>query len=297
MIIVKVKKSLITTEGRINLEVNLEIEEGEFATLFGASGAGKTTILRMIAGLTDPQEGLIQIGDEVWFDSQRRINLPPQKRKVGFVFQEQNLFPHMTVRENLEFALSDKKNMALIDELLAMAHLKELANQRPPVLSVGQKQRVALIRAMVRNPKIFLLDEPLSSLDIGMRAKLQDEIINLYKRFKITTIFVSHDLSEVFKLSQRVFLLEGGRIKKSGAPSEIFARHQVSGKFKFTGEIIEIKKDSLVNILTIQIGNHLTKVVATDEEIQNLQAGDRIMVAAKAFNPIILKYPSAKQDG
>src|SRR3989338_523850 len=192
MIKIKAKKNLLTSQGPVDLQVDFEFPYGELVTLFGPSGSGKTTILRMISGLTTPQEGFIQIDDEVWFDSERGINWPVQKRKIGFVFQDYNLFPHMTVWENLRFALRDKKDEGLIAEFLEIAHLKELRNRKPGSLSGGEKQRVALIRALLNKPKIFLLDEPLSALDLGLRLKLQDEILEISRRFKIPTIFVTH---------------------------------------------------------------------------------------------------------
>ena len=290
MIRVNVSKKLLTSDGLLDLQVDFEVEKGEFAALFGRSGTGKTTILRMIAGLTEPDHGFISIDGEVWFDRAKKINVPARKRQVGFVFQDYSLFPQMTVRKNLEFALCDRRDKGMIDELLDMVHLKEFQDRSPEHLSGGQKQRVALARAVLRKPKIFLLDEPLSALDVDMRLNLQDEILKIYKRFATTTLFVSHDLSEVFKLSSRVFVLEKGEIVKSGKPVEVFVESQISGKFKFVGQVLEICKEGVMNILTIQIGNNLTKVVATDCEIQDIYVGDKIIVAAKAFNPLILKY-------
>ena len=289
MIRVQVKKKLHASQGILSLDVDFELTGGELITLFGESGAGKTTILRMIAGLTQPEEGLIEVDGDVWFNSRKGINWPAQKRKAGFVFQECNLFPHMTVEENLRFAVPCN-DFELMDELLEVMHLTEFKNHRPQHLSGGQKQRVALIRALLRQPKIFLLDEPLSSLDLELRLRLQDEILELYKRFQIPTIFVSHDLSEVFKLSSRILLLENGKIKKSGHPEGFFAGQMISGKFKFVGTILDIKEEEFIFIVTVQIGNHLTKVVATKEEIKNMRLGDKVMIAAKAFNPIILKH-------
>ena len=145
--------------------------------------------------------------------------------------------------------------------------LKGLEDQKPDKISGGQKQRVALIRALINQPKILLLDEPLSDLDIRARLNLQDEIIKVYQKTKITTILVSHDLSEVFKLSKKIFVIDHGKIMRSGSPQEVFVNHDLSGKFRFTGEIIEIHKDGVLNILTLSMGNNVTKVVATDEEI------------------------------
>jgi molybdate transport system ATP-binding protein len=133
------------------------------------------------------------------------------------------------------------------------------------------------------------LDEPLAALDAAMRSHLQDEIIRLYRKANITTIFVTHDIPEVFKLAEKVFVLSDGKITRSGPAQEVFCAHQISGKFKFPGEILEIHKDQGVNILTILVGNNIVKVVATDIEIQGLSVGSKIVVVSKAFNPIILK--------
>ena len=289
MIKVRAQKSLITSQGPIRLDVDFQIPDQEWITLFGPSGAGKTTILRMIAGLTDPQEGFIQVDDEVWFDSAKGINKPTQQRQISFVSQDYNLFPNMTVRENLKYALKDKKDESLVDEFLQMVHLAELQNRKPDTLSGGQKQRVALIRALLRRPKIFLLDEPLSSLDLDLRLKLQDEILTMYNRFKIPTIFVTHDLSEIFKMSHQIIVLEQGTVVRSGKPGEIFGEDTLSGKFKFVGHILALEKEDFIYIVTVQIGNNLTKVVATEEEASDWRVGDRVLVVAKAFNPIIMK--------
>ena len=288
MITVRVKKKLLSADGPIGLDVDVQIKGHEIVTLFGPSGAGKTSILRMVAGLIDPDEGYIEVNGEVWFDSKNRINKPVQQRQISFVFQDQNLFPHMTVEENLRYALQDKKDEHLIADFLKMVDLLALKGQRPHLLSFGQRQRVALIRALVRKPKIFLLDEPLSSLDVPLRLKLQDDILALHRKFEVPTIFVTHDLSETFKLSHQIFFLEQGKVTKSGKPGEIFG-DSLSGKFKFIGSILELEKEGFLYIVTIQIGHNLTKVVATEDEAQGMGVGDRVIVSSKAFNPIILK--------
>lgn len=289
MLRLDVTKRLMTAEGLLDLHVELDLKKGEFVTIYGPSGAGKTTILRMIAGLINPDEGFIEVDGQVWFDSSKGINLPARKRRTGFVFQEYSLFPNMTVRENLEYALDNKKKISLIDEFLKVVTMTELQYRKPDQLSGGQRQRVALIRALLREPNIYLLDEPLAALDGQMRLHLQDEIIRLYRKLSITTIFVSHDIPEVFKLAGKIFVLSNGRVVKSGSPGEIFSGNQMSGKFKFPGEIINICKDEGINIVTILIGNNSVKVVATNDEIQDLSIGSKIIVASKAFNPIIVK--------
>ena len=288
MIKIRVKKVMQTPEGECRLDVDLSFNSGEFVTIFGESGAGKTTLLRLIAGLTEPEEGYIEIDGKVWFDSQKKISLPIQQRNIGFVFQEYSLFPNMTIRENLRYALLDKNNGPLIDEWLEILNLKGLEGQKPDHLSGGQKQRVALARALISDPKILLLDEPLCALDINLRLQLQDEIVRIYQKTKTTTILVSHDLLEVFKLSGKIFVIDKGRVIRTGSPQEIFVNNNLSGKFKFVGEILEINKDGVVNILTVRIGNNITEVVATDEEIVRLKIGSKILVATKAFNPLIL---------
>ena len=289
MIKLQFKKEMHATQGKEWLDVDLNIAKGEFVAFFGESGAGKTTLLRILAGLDQPQEGYIEVDGEIWFDSLHTIDRPTQQRKTGFIFQENNLFPHMTVRENLEYACGDKKDRRVIEEWIAVMGLKGLEDQRPDKISGGQKQRVVLIRALINQPKILLLDEPLSNLDIRSRLNLQDEIIKVYQKTKITTILVSHDLSEVFKLSKKIFVLDHGKIIRSGCPLDVFVNNDLSGKFKFSGEIMEIQKDGVLNILTLSIGNNLTKVVATDEEIEGLSIGSKVIVSAKAFNPLILK--------
>jgi molybdate transport system ATP-binding protein len=288
MIKLDIKKQLLAADGNIELNINLQIAEQDFVTLYGKSGAGKTTTLRILAGLTDPDGGQIQVGDEIWFDSKKGINLPPQNRRIGFVFQDYALFPNMTVRKNLAYALGSHRDAGIVDTLLEMVDLKNLAERKPDTLSGGQRQRVALARALVRRPKILLLDEPLSALDMEMRLKLQDEILNLHKQFDMTTILVSHTLTEIFRLSHRVVVIDRGKIIKSGKPADVFIERKLSGKYKFEGEILEMQKDDVVHILTLSIGNNVVKVIATDDEARGLRIGDKVIISSKAFNPILM---------
>ncbi len=289
MLKVNLTKKLMTAQGPLDLRVDFCVEKGEFATLYGPSGAGKTTILRMIAGLVQPDAGSIEVDGYVWFDSTKGINIPARKRRTGFVFQEYSLFPNMTIRENLEYALDEKNKTSRIDEFLDIVSLSGLQHRKPDQLSAGQKQRVALIRALLREPHVYLLDEPLSALDVDMRLRLQNEIIRLYRTSGSTTVFVSHDIPEVFKLAGKVFVLHEGKIIKSGSAAEIF---EISGEFKFPGEIIEIHKDQGVYVLTVLVGNNAVKVVASNEEMQGLSVGSKIIVASKAFNPVIFSISS-----
>jgi molybdate transport system ATP-binding protein len=221
MIKISVKKMLFSPGGEMSLDVDIEIKRGELITLYGPSGAGKTTLLRMLCGLTNPDSGTISVEEETWCDVEKKINLKPQQRNVGIVFQDYALFPNMTVQENLEYALKKKQPSAIVGELLELMELTQLRDKKPSLLSGGQRQRVALARAIVRKPKILLLDEPMSALDTALRLKIQDYILQIHSQFKLTTILVSHDIFEVLRLSKHVYLLEGGKIIDHGAPEDI----------------------------------------------------------------------------
>ena len=285
----KATKMLHTAHGRLPLEVDFELAQGRLLTIYGASGAGKTTILRILAGLTNIDTGYIQSDGEVWVDTTQKINLPARRRPVGFVFQDFALFPHLTVKENLEYAMPNGEDAKIVSELIEWMELTALRDQRPAELSGGQQQRVALARAIARKPRVLLLDEPLSALDDDMRRKLQDTIIKAHRDYKLTTILVSHHLPEIFRLSDEVICLDKGRIQRQGKPSDIFLEEKISSKFRITGEIIEIVKSDIVFIVSVLCTNTVVKVIATSEEAAALHTGQKVMVASKAFNPIILK--------
>ncbi len=280
-------KTLRGAEGPIEMALHVRLQEGSLNVLFGKSGAGKSTILKMIAGLFAPDSGRIVVGGQTWFDSQKGINLPPQRRKVGFVFQDYALFPNMSVRENLHYALEKETPLSKVDEVLEIMELEALANEKPSTLSGGQQQRVALARALVREPDILLLDEPLSALDFAMRAKLQDELLRVQRHFGLTTLLVSHDVGEVYKLAQEVIELDNGKVVAQGAPAEIFGGANISGKFKFNGEVVAIEPSDIVFVVSVLIGQDIIKVVSSKKEVQSLHVGQRVTLSSKAFNPLI----------
>jgi len=286
---IRVRKQMLTAHGLMDLVVETTVEMGKLVVLFGDSGAGKTTLLRILAGLTNPDEGFIRFGQTIWLDSEKKINVPPQKRNISLMFQDYALFPNMSVEENITFA-QPKSNLNEAEDLLRLLGLAELRKRKPSGLSGGQKQRVALARALARKPKMLLLDEPLSSLDAEMRILLQDEIEKVHREWGITTIMVTHDLNEVFRLASQVIHLENGIIKRAGTPESVFSDTSISGKVQITGQIVHINQQSVVNIVTVVSGhNQIIKVIAFDSDLENLKLGDQVMVFSKAFNPIINK--------
>lgn len=288
MIFINITKYLESAEGPINAVFKLEISDKEFLTLFGPSGVGKTTLLRMIAGLEQPDSGTIIVDGDVWFDSLKKINLSPQKRSIGFVFQDYALFPTMSVRENLLFAAQSAKQRHNIDELIELVELTALADRFPLTLSGGQKQRVALARALVRHPKILLLDEPLSALDPSMRQKLQDELVLVHERLGVTTLLVSHDIAETVKLSDRLVAIESGKITRVCPPMEFFTPQTLSGKLQLIGEVLSIQYDTPIYIITLLVGHSVVKTVVSAHEAQSLKIGEKTIISSKAFNPILL---------
>ncbi|MBC9796894.1 ABC transporter ATP-binding protein [Sinomicrobium weinanense] len=289
MIELNVHKTLQSAQGSMELHVELTVEKGQFITLYGESGAGKTSTLRMLSGLMPPDKGSITVNGTVWFDRERKTNLNPRHRNIGYVFQDYALFPNMTVSQNLEFALDRKQDKTVVEDLIATMELQQLRHRKPGTLSGGQKQRVALARALVRQPGVLLLDEPLSALDSAMRQKLQQYILEAHKKYGLTTILISHDIGEIIKLSDKVYEMQNGKIVRQGAPPDMFGLGKTSAKFRFTGEVIRIQKEDVVYVVTIRIGNDAVKVIADQSEVSHLQPGDKVAVASKAFNPVIQK--------
>jgi len=281
MININITKKLYGSAGEMDLKVDLQIKQGEFVALTGLSGSGKTTLLRVLAGLEEAK-GRVSLGYEVWLEGSH--SLAPQKREIGFVFQDYALFANMSVEENLLFVSKDK---ALASQLLEMTELTALKNRLPNTLSGGQKQRVSLCRALMGRPKLLLMDEPLSALDPAMRTKLQNEILLLHKAFGTTTIMVSHDPSEIYRLSERVLVLKEGKVISDGSAKEVLLKTTGSAKFSFEGELLDILKVDVIHVAVIAIGQQLVEVVVSDEELKGLVVGQRVNVSTKAFSPTI----------
>jgi iron(III) transport system ATP-binding protein len=233
--------------------VTLTIGEGDFFTLLGPSGCGKTTLLRIIAGFYTPDDG------DIRFDARRVNDVPAHRRETGMVFQNYALFPHLTVFDNIAYGLRARKvprweTTARIGAIINSVQLEGLEDRSPSQLSGGQQQRVALARALVISPKILLMDEPLSNLDAKLRVSMREEIRRLQKELGITTIYVTHDQEEAMAVSDRVAILNRGRLEQLGTPAEIYHRphSRFTAEFMGASNIIEMDvigydpKDSLI---------------------------------------------------
>lgn len=220
-----------------NLDIKFEGSK-ERIGLLGASGSGKSMTLRCIAGLVKPDEGKIMVNGKVFFDSEKKINLKPQNRKVGFLFQNYALFPHMTIKENIAFGilgLSDYQRNNKIMKLLDKFHLTGVENRYPLQISGGQQQRVALARTIATEPEIILLDEPFSALDEHLRTHMTKEMLEYLKEFNGNTIFVTHNMEEAYRICENLAVLSNGKVHAFGNKKEVFESPKTSEAAKITG--------------------------------------------------------------
>ena len=279
MLNIDITKNLHSTTSTLELNINLQIQEHDFIAISGVSGSGKSTLLRILAGLESAQ-GEITFNDTIWQD--KNSYLKTQHRDIGFVFQDYALFNNMSVEQNLLYVQKDKK---LASHLLELTDLSALKTRLPHTLSGGQQQRVALCRALMKRPKLLLMDEPLSALDPKMRNKLQYDILRLHKEFKTTTIMVSHDPSEIYRLSSRVIVLENAHIINDGTPKEVLLKTKGSQKFSLQGEVLEIVHVDVIYIAIVSIAQQIVEVVIDESEAKLLKVGDSVQVSTKAFAP------------
>jgi iron(III) transport system ATP-binding protein len=233
---------LVKTFGAVTAvnDLSFEARAGEFLTLLGPSGCGKTTTLRLVAGLERPDRGEIYVGDRLISSASSRLFVPPERRGMGMVFQSYAIWPHMTVFENVAFPLQELRvSRAEIRErvmtILSTVGLGELHARPAPMLSGGQQQRVALARALVSNPEVLLLDEPLSNLDARLREEMRFELREMQARLGITSIFVTHDQAEAMTLSDRIVVMNAGRIEQEGSPEDVYQRPSTRFVMDFLG--------------------------------------------------------------
>ena len=292
----EIKKSF--TEGEAVLDnISLEISKGEFITLLGSSGCGKTTTLRIIAGLEQPDAG------SVWLDGREVTGLEPNQRNVNTVFQNYALFPHMNVAENIGYGLKLKKVpkseiRKKVSQMLELVQLEGYEKRKPSELSGGQKQRVAIARALVNNPEVLLLDEPLGALDLQLRRAMQIELKHLQKKLGITFIYITHDQEEAINMSDRIAVMKDGCIEQIGTPDEIYNHPKTSYVATFVGNanilhgaaeriqgenaIVKIGNDRvIVKLKTSQQNTEDTGVK------QYLSAGEKVTLAVRSENILL----------
>ena len=259
--------------------------------LFGPSGCGKTTVLRSLAGLERPETGTITFDDEVWLDQERSICRSPQERGIGFCFQDYALFPHLTVSQNIGYGLRAKRpqRQRTIAEMLTRFQLTGLEHRYPHQISGGQQQRVALARVLVRQPRLLLLDEPLSALDAALRDQLRTKLRRLHSGFGIPIVLVTHDRREAIALADRVVVMDGGRVEQSGTVEEVFSRPSNSNVARIvgietveTGEVIDVSDGlATVNVKGVRLvavapaGPQRKVQVCIKGEDVTLQMGER----------------------
>lgn len=252
-------------------------------SLFGRSGSGKSTTLNMIAGLVSPQTGKIYANDRAWFDSRTAVNLPPERRQIGFVFQDHLLFPHLSVRKNLLYGWrrSSGKGEITFDKVAQVLELEAFLEQNPTTLSGGQQQRVALGRALLRNPSLLLMDEPLTGLDDALKSRILSYVELAVHEWQIPTLYVSHSLFEVQRLAHHVIVFENGRVLDEGPPSQVLQHAPV---------LQSEEADHLVNLLRVR------QVTRDQNGDWHGMVGDQILSlpsAVRADTDILVSFPAA----
>ena len=281
-----IKKSFSPGEAVLD-DISLTVARGEFVTLLGSSGCGKTTTLRIIAGLEQADSG------SVWINGQNVTELEPDKRDVNTVFQNYALFPHMNVAENIGYGLKLRKVSKAeikkkVAQMLELVQLEGYEKRKPSELSGGQKQRVAIARALVNNPKVLLLDEPLGALDLQLRRAMQTELKHLQKKLGITFIYITHDQEEAINMSDRIAVMDGGRILQIGTPDEIYNHPKTSYVATFVGNanilhgIVESAENENV-VIDLGCGK-ISAGSGMDKDSAKLQPGEPVTLAVRSEN-------------
>lgn len=265
-------------------DIDLEVADGEYVVVVGPSGCGKSTLLRIVAGLEEASNGTISLG------GRDITHLPPAERGVAMVFQSYALYPNMTVRQNLGFALKMAKRSAAdiaaaVEKAAAILDIEHLLDRKPAALSGGQRQRVAIGRAIVRQPDLFLFDEPLSNLDTELRVKMRHEFLRLHKALKTTTLYVTHDQTEAMTLADRIVVLRSGKIEQVGTPDELYQRPAnrfVAGfigspQMNFVPATVETVSENQMSLRLPQ-GSELVIAVVPNESVR---AGDLLSIGVR----------------
>jgi ABC-type Fe3+/spermidine/putrescine transport system ATPase subunit len=299
-------RNLVKIFGKLTAvdNVSFKVEQGEVVTLLGPSGCGKTTTLRMVAGFEKPNAGEVEIAGRVVVATNRRINVPPERRDIGMVFQSYAIWPHMTVFENVAFPLNVRhanrqEIKRRVKETLELVGLANFSDRPAILLSGGQQQRVSLARALVYSPSILLLDEPLSNLDAKLREQMRIEIKRLQQQLGFTVLFVTHDQIEAMSLSTRLALMNQGRIEQIGGPQEVYENPQTPFVEDFLGRILRfrgkvIEKQQGFDV--VEFDGLKNVQVRIPESADGAEVGKRVLVAIRPEDARIERNNSAKRD-
>ena len=278
MMKIQIYKEFFKSSNQFFIDVDFSMKKGSFNALYGGSGSGKTSILNVISGIKYADKGKISISDIVWLDTENKINLPVNKRKIGVVFQNSVLLPHFSVYENILFSKDKNDSFDLMNELIELFSISDLLNYSTDILSGGQKQKVAIVRALIRNPDLLLLDEPFSAIDTEQRKQIQDSLLKAHQKLKFTALVISHDLEEVVRLSENIFMIENGKIVKEGSAFSLFENKDEQEFIKLSGIILSIERVEAVQKMKVLIGNEIHTI---EKEKTNHQIGDRVEIEAK----------------
>lgn len=271
MIYCQFQKTYHSKKSSFQLNIKASFQLKAINVIFGPSGSGKTSLLRLISGLDTIDEGSIRIKNKYWTQTTTKTNLPLNKREIAYVFQENSLFPNMTVLQNLKF-VKKEINSPLLNDLIATLEIKHLLMNKPNELSGGQKQRVSLARAILQEPSFLLLDEPLTALDEVLRKKLQSYLITLQKKYKFTVIMVSHNLQEVLKIADHVCVLNYGEILEQGPANILLSKNS---KNTLKGTVLKVEN----NTITVLIATQQIKIEKNKILKNNIAIGDFVEIS------------------
>ena len=253
-------------DSNILKDINLDLEKDKIACILGPSGCGKTTLLKLIAGLSQVQDGEIFLNDELV--SSNNFHLKTEKRKIGFLFQDYALFPHQTVKENLQFAIKNKSTSHTIGEILNVIKLSDALNKYPHELSGGEQQRVALGRSIIARPNLLLLDEPFSSLDLNLKEEVRDDTLHLLQKSNISVLVVTHDPFEAMFISNKIYIMnKEGKIVQSGSPKDLYNLPNSSYVANFFGETNKFTGVVKNKIVKTAVGDFLTDKSMESENV------------------------------
>lgn len=266
-----------------DINVSMNIQKGSFTALYGNSGSGKTSILRMIAGLLKPDNGSIIVNGQFWYTSEKHKHILPSQRKTGYLLQEGILFPNMDVKGNLVYALGKKGSTDYFNEIVQLMDLTPLLHKPINELSGGQQQRAALARTLLTKPDILLLDEPFTALDSTSKAMLLNSLKQIHKRYGLTTIMVSHSIAEIALLADKVYIITNGEITGEGTPLKVFADKQQSNTIVIPAEVISINPIEQSYTLTVLIQESIITLPVVQSNIPVPAIGSTIWLEAGTF--------------